>query len=63
MTPMTASFAADPIRLRPAHLEREEFTVLEEFLGAAALAPLVAEANALRGRINRNFVPGIKKGG
>jgi hypothetical protein len=63
MTPMTASFAADPIRLRPAHLEREEFTVLEEFLGAAALAPLVAEANALRGRINRNFVPGMKKGG
>ncbi|MDQ8163336.1 MAG: 2OG-Fe(II) oxygenase [Gemmatimonadota bacterium] len=63
MTPMTASFAADPIRLRPAHLEREEFTVLEEFLGAAALAPLVAEANALRGSINRNFVPGMKKGG
>lgn len=63
MNPMPATFAADPIRLRPAHFEREEFTVLEDFLGAATLAPLVAEANALRVRINRNFVPGMKKGG
>jgi hypothetical protein len=61
--PMNAAFVADPVRLHPAHLEREEFTVLEEFVDAAVLAPLVAEAHALRPRINRNYVPGMKKGG
>jgi hypothetical protein len=55
--------AFDPAALRPAHLEREEFTVLEDFIGGTALGSFVAEANALRPRINRNYVPGIKKGG
>ncbi|MDQ8153807.1 MAG: 2OG-Fe(II) oxygenase [Gemmatimonadota bacterium] len=42
---------------------QDAFIALPGFLNADAVAPMIAEANALRARINRNFVPGIKKGG
>lgn len=42
---------------------QDEFIALPAFLGAEPVASMVDEANALRSRINRNYVPGIKKGG
>ena len=45
------------------YLAQNEFLIIEEFLDPAVVAAMVAEANAVRGRINRNFVPGKKKGG
>ena len=42
---------------------QNEFLVAEHFLDAATLASMIAEANALRAKINRNYVPGQKKGG
>lgn len=53
----------DAAPLRTEHLAREEFTALEGFLDAESVAPLIREADACRARINRNYVPGIKKGG
>ena len=47
----------------PAWREQDELAIVEHFLDDAQLAPLVAEANALRAKINRNYVPRIKKGG
>jgi hypothetical protein len=49
--------------LRPTWEAQDELAIVPQFLDAAALAPLVTEANALRARINRNYVPGQKKGG
>ncbi len=43
--------------------QQDEFLVAERFLDDGALAPLVAEANAMRRAIHRNYVPRIKKGG
>lgn len=43
--------------------QQNELLVAEEFFPAGALAPMIAEANALRAKINRNYVPKIKKGG
>jgi hypothetical protein len=43
--------------------EQNEFLLLEEFLDTATVAAMVAEAVALRPQINRNYVPGQKKGG
>jgi hypothetical protein len=43
--------------------DQNEFLVAENFLDAATLASMIAEANALRAKINRNYVPGQKKGG
>ena len=60
---MSLAFTPDATTLRAAHLDCEEFTALEGFLGADALAPLIAEAERCRPHINRNFVPGKKKGG
>ncbi len=59
----THAVLPDPFALRPAYLEREEFTALEGFLDADRLAPLLAEADVCRAHINRNYVPGKKKGG
>lgn len=42
---------------------QNEFLIVEQFLEPVVVAAMVAEANAVRGRINRNYVPGQKKGG
>ncbi len=42
---------------------QNEFLIVENFLDPSVVEAMVAEANALRGRINRNYVPGQKKGG
>lgn len=52
-----------PEAIAPAYREQDEFAAVDGFLSPADVAPLVAEANALRPRINRNYVPRIKKGG
>jgi hypothetical protein len=52
-----------PATVAETYRAQDEFAAVEGFLTAADVAPLVAEANALRPRINRNFVPRIKKGG
>lgn len=59
----TLAHLPDAVPLRADHVAREEFTVVEDFLDAGDIAPLIADANACRPHINRNFVPGIKKGG
>ncbi len=53
----------DAVTLVPTYRAQDELAVVSHFLDDAQVAPLVAEANALRSRINRNYVPGIKKGG
>jgi hypothetical protein len=45
------------------YLAQNEFLIIERFLAPSVVAAMVAEADALRSRINRNFVPGKKKGG
>ena len=42
---------------------QDEFLVVEHFLDANALAPLIEEANEMRRAIHRNYVPKVKKGG
>ncbi len=53
----------DPLSLARSFREQDRFAVVEGFLEGGALAPLLAEANALRSRVNRNYVPRVKKGG
>lgn len=53
----------DPTPIAGAFKARDQFAVVERFLDAGALEPLLGEANAMRARINRNFVPMVKKGG
>lgn len=43
--------------------EQDELLVLDRFLGPEVTGAMVAEAGALRAKINRNYVPGQKKGG
>lgn len=57
------STPVSPASIVAAYREQDEFAAVEGFLTPAQVAPLVAEANALRSRINRNYVPRIKKGG
>ncbi|MGV3708348.1 MAG: 2OG-Fe(II) oxygenase [Gemmatimonas sp.] len=45
------------------YFAQDEFAFVPQFLPAHEVAALVDEANALRTRINRNYVPRIKKGG
>ena len=64
----TAAAAASIARVdAPACAERyraqNEFLIVEHFLDPSVVATMVAEADALRSRINRNYVPGKKKGG
>jgi len=47
----------------PTYRAQDECVAVPEFIDPAQVAPLIAEANALRDRINRNYVPRIKKGG
>jgi hypothetical protein len=47
----------------PTYFAQDEFVFVPQFLPANEVSTLVAEANALRSRINRNYVPRIKKGG
>jgi hypothetical protein len=42
---------------------QNEFLLLDHLIAEETLTAMIAEANALRSRINRNFVPGQKKGG
>ncbi len=42
---------------------QNELLVVDQFVAADSLAPMIAEADRLRTKINRNFVPKIKKGG
>lgn len=42
---------------------QDELLVLDRMLGAALVDAMVAESRALRPKINRNYVPGQKKGG
>lgn len=60
---MNSSFVPAPDVVAPTFQAQDAFVALPGFLPADRMAPLIAEANALRRRINRNFVPGIKKGG
>lgn len=49
--------------ITPTYRAQDEFAFVENFLDSAQVLSLVSEANALRPRINRNYVPRIKKGG
>lgn len=60
---MTLTFSADQAAAATTFRTQDSFIALPGFLTADGVAPMIAEANALRSRINRNFVPGIKKGG
>lgn len=42
---------------------QNEFLLLDHLVGENVLAAMITEAGALRSRINRNYVPGQKKGG
>lgn len=54
-------FAASDVS--PTYFAQDEFIFIPAFLPQREVGALVAEANALRSRINRNYVPRIKKGG
>ena len=67
-SPTTSAAAASIAKIdATASAERyhaqNEFLLIENFLDPAVVAAMVAEADALRSRINRNYVPGQKKGG
>jgi hypothetical protein len=57
------SFGLDPDAAEQAYWSQNEFLVAEHFLDAETLAPLIAEANALRSSVHRSYVVGKKKGG
>lgn len=57
------NFSSPANTVAPTFRAQDAFIALPGFLAGDAVAPMIAEANALRRRINRNFVPGIKKGG
>lgn len=66
MSDGTASFSVHLPDAPPAaeqYWRQNELLVSEQFLTPVVLTPMVAEANSLRTKINRNFVPKIKKGG
>jgi hypothetical protein len=53
----------DPTPLAQSFHQRDDLATVDHFVAPETLARLVDEANALRPRINRNFVPRVKKGG
>lgn len=55
--------ALDQAALRRRFLEQDEFLHLEDFLPPALVAELQAGVAATRGVVNRNLIPGHKKGG
>ncbi len=55
--------AVDVDAVAARYWEQNEFVVLDGLVDADAVRAMVAEADALRLRINRNYVPGQKKGG
>ena len=57
------TITADAAAIAAAFHGQDEFVALPGFLTGDDIAPMIREANALRTRINRNFVPGMKKGG
>ncbi len=42
---------------------QDEFLIADHFLDSSTLSSMIAEAESLRTKINRNYVPGQKKGG
>jgi hypothetical protein len=55
--------ALDLEALRRAYLEQGELLILERWLPEALLAPMLAELEAARPRVHRNYIPNHKKGG
>ncbi len=56
--------ALDVERIKKEYWEQNEFVVLKGFLPAAAVAEaLVPQATRLKAHLNRNYIPGHKKGG
>lgn len=49
--------------VKPQYQQQDEFVYINDFIDEAQITALVAEANAARPFINRNYVPRIKKGG
>lgn len=55
--------ALDVEELRRKYWEQGEFLALEHLFPPAVIDELVAEANQVRPFVNRNYIPGHKKGG
>lgn len=53
----------DPSALRETFIAQHEFLIVEDFLPATLIARLVDSMQAARVALNRNFIPGHKKGG
>ncbi|MGQ0658028.1 MAG: HalD/BesD family halogenase [Chromatiales bacterium] len=53
----------DMQQLRKRFHEQDEALVIEDFLPRSVLDPLLATLPALKARVNRNYLPGHKKGG
>jgi hypothetical protein len=64
MQTLTARLAAlDNAALRQRFQEQGEFLFIEDFLPADVVSSLQAGVRATEGQLNRNFIPGHKKGG
>lgn len=55
--------ALDPAALQKEYWAQDEFLFIPQFLAAAALGPLMADVEQLEPGLNRNYIPGHKKGG
>ena len=55
--------ALDIETLRQRFFAQDEALIIEDFLPAPLLKVLLASLPSLRGNINRNYLPGHKKGG
>lgn len=53
----------DTVALRAAFVSQGEFLFVEDFLTPALTTQLVAAMQSARGALNRNYIPGHKKGG
>ena len=53
----------DNAALRRRFQQQDEFIFIEDFLPAELIAPLQAAMRATQPKVNRNFIPGHKKGG
>jgi hypothetical protein len=53
----------DPAKARQRYLDQGEFLWIEDFLPASVQQALLDATQASRGELNRNYIPGHKKGG